>query len=124
MLPRVALQFNLTGTNQLTLSPSNLQMSGHHYFTNLTTPLFNLDTTSENLGIAPTAKNSTAPAPAGAPVGQYGQGFGAVAWLKLLTIEGTTGNIQEVYRVNTAGGNPPKTCAGMPDAFEVQYSAE
>lgn len=100
-------------------------MSGHHYFISLTTPLFNLDTPAMNLGIAPTAKNNTAPAPSDAPVGQYGQGFGAVPWLKLLTIDGTTGNLQEVYRVNTAGGNPPKTCAGILNtAFEVQYSAE
>jgi hypothetical protein len=124
MLPRVALQFNLTGTNQATLSPSNLQISGHHYFTTVTTPLFDLDTPAMSLGIAPAAKNSSVPAPANAPVGQYGVGFGAVPWLKLLAIEGATGNLQEIYRVNTAGGNPPKTCAGMPSAFEVQYSAE
>ncbi|KIN01665.1 hypothetical protein OIDMADRAFT_18602 [Oidiodendron maius Zn] len=124
MLPRVALQFNLTGTNQATLSPSNLQISGHHFFANLTTPFFNLDTATMNLGTAPSAKNNTVPAPADAPVGQYGVGFGAVPWLKLLTIDGATGNLEEIYRVNTAGGSPPKTCAGMPSAFEVQYSAE
>lgn len=123
MLPRVALQYNLTSTNQASLSPSNLQISGHHYF-ELTVPTFNLDTAAMNLGIAPTSKNNTAPAPAGSPVGQYGQGFGAVAWLKLLATDEATGNLQEVYRVNTAGGNPPATCAGMPSAFEVQYSAE
>ena len=123
MLPRVALQYNLTGTNQISLSPSNLQISGHHYF-EAAVPTFNLDTTSMNLGIAPTSKNSSVNAPAGAPLGQYNQGFGSVAWLKLLATEAATGNIEEVYRVNTAGGNPPKTCAGMPSDFEVQYSAE
>jgi hypothetical protein len=124
MLPRLALQFNLTDINQASLAPSNLQISGHHYFTNLTTPTFNLDTSSMNLGIAPAAKNSSTPAPADAPIGQYGVGHGAVAWLKLLATEGATGNLQEIYRVNTAGGNPPATCAGMPEAFEVQYAAE
>jgi len=77
-----------------------------------------------NLGIAPCAKNNTVPAPAGSPVGQNNEGYGAVAWLKLLTRDGATGNIEEVYRVNTAGGSPPPTCSGMPAAFEIQYAAE
>ncbi len=42
----------------------------------------------------------------------------------MLTREGATGNLQEVYRVNTAGWNPPATCAGMKSTFEVQYAAE
>ena len=77
-----------------------------------------------NLGFAPCAKNNSVFAPAGAPVGQGDQGHGAVAWLKLITRSGATGNLEEVYRVNTAGGSPPATCAGMPAAFEVQYAAE
>jgi hypothetical protein len=124
MLPGVALQFNLTGTDQASLSPSNLLVSGHHFFLNLTTPFFNLDTSTEDLGTAPSMKNNSVAAPAGSILGQYGVGNGAVAWLKLLTLDGATGNLQEVYRLNTAGGNPPTTCAGMPDAFEVQYAAE
>jgi hypothetical protein len=124
MLPNVALQFNLTTINQATLSPSNLAISGHHYFTNSTTPAFNLDTTAMDLGFAPCAKNASVPAPAGALVGQDDTGFGAVPWLKLLTRDGSTGNLEEVYRINTAGGNPPTTCAGMPATFEVQYAAE
>jgi len=123
-LPNVALQFNLTSQDQATLSPSNLAISGHHYFTNATTPTFDLNTSAMNLGFAPCAKNNSVPAPTGAPVGQGGQGLGAVAWLKLITRDGATGNLEEVYRVNTAGGNPPLTCAGMPATFEVQYAAE
>lgn len=122
-IPNVALQFNLTDQNQKSLSPSNLAISGHHFFTNATTPFFDLDT-SMKLGVAPCSKNSSVPAPANASKGQGGKGFGAVAWLKLLTKDGATGNLQEVYRVNTAGGSPPPTCAGMPPAFEVQYAAE
>jgi hypothetical protein len=124
MLPNVALQFNLTTANQKTLSPSNLAISGHHYFSNSTTPAFNLDTQNADLGFAPCAKNASVPAPASASVGQDNKGYGAVPWLKLLTRDGATGNLEEVYRVNTAGGNPPATCAGMPATFEVQYSAE
>lgn len=123
-LPNVALQFNLTSNDQETLSPSYLAISGHHFFSNLTTPAFNLNSTAENLGFAACSKNNSVAAPPGAPVGQGGQGHGAVTWLKLLTREGSTGNLEEVYRVNTAGGNPPTTCAGMPATFEVQYAAE
>lgn len=124
VLPNVALQFNLTSNDQSTLSPSNLAISGHHFFSNATTPAFDLNTAAMDLGFAPCAKNNSVPAPDGAPVGQGGQGHGAVAWLKLIARDGATGNLEEVYRVNTAGGNPPATCAGMPAAFEVQYAAE
>jgi len=123
-LPNVALQFNLSGANQALLSPSDLAISGHHFFTNLTTPTFNLNSSAGNLGVAPCSKNNTVPAPAGAPKGQDNQGFGAVAWLKLLTRDGATGNLEEVYRVNTAGGNPPPTCAGQAATFEIQYASE
>ena len=63
-------------------------------------------------------------APADAPVGQNSEGFGAVAWLKLLTRDGATGDLKEVYRVNTAGSNRPATGAAMSATFEVQYAAE
>ncbi|KAL3425947.1 hypothetical protein PVAG01_02738 [Phlyctema vagabunda] len=124
MLPDVALHFNLTQDNQAALSPSNLAISGHHYFSNSTTPVFDLDTTPMKLGVAPCAKNASVPAPATAMVGQDNVGHGAVAWLKLTTRVGATGDLQEVYRINTAGGNPPVSCAGMPATFEVQYAAE
>jgi hypothetical protein len=124
VLPNVALQFNLTSNDQATLSPSYLAISGHHYFSNTTTPDFDLNTPAMSLGFAPCSKNNTVPAPAGAPIGQGEQGHGSVAWLKLVTRDGATGNLEEIYRVNTAGGNPPATCAGMPATFEIQYAAE
>jgi hypothetical protein len=31
---------------------------------------------------------------------------------------------KEIYRINTAGGNPPESCTGQKEAFEVEYSAE
>ncbi|TAQ85678.1 hypothetical protein B7494_g5992 [Chlorociboria aeruginascens] len=124
MLPNVALQFNIESNTTKSLPVSNLIVSGHHYFSNTTTPAFNLDTANMQLGIAPCSKNNTEAAPAGASVGQNGQGNGAVAWLKLIAREGATGGLEEVYRLNTAGGNPPATCAGMPSTFEVQYAAE
>lgn len=50
--------------------------------------------------------------------------MGAVAWLKLDAKSDDGQIFQEVYRVNTAGGSPPKSCEGMQEAFEVQYAAE
>lgn len=121
-LPNVALQFNLTSPTQPSLTPSSLLLSGHHFFSNATTPAF--DMTISNVGFAPCAKNNSASAPPGASVGQNGVGLGAVTWLKLITRTGATGGLEEVYRVNTAGGSAPATCAGMPATFEVQYAAE
>lgn len=133
MLPRVTLAFNLTESSSYesnlvpastasTLAPGNYMISGHHYFTNTTTPFFNLDTTNGQLGEVPCAKSASAAAPADAPTGQ--QGEKAVPWLKLQAREGATGRLEEVYRVETAGGSAPSTCAGQPASFEVQYSAQ
>jgi hypothetical protein len=123
MLPGVSLQFNLTGDEVALrrLGPTNLAISGHHFFTNTTTPFFSLDTTDLKLGQAACSKNNTLAAPADSAQGQGGEL--AVPWLKLLTRSGATGDLQEVYRLDTAGGSAPATCAGMPASFEVQYSA-
>lgn len=133
LLPRVSLNFNLTAsaaypselvpvdTNNR-LAPGNYMISGHHYFTTTTTPFFDLDTSNWELGTAPCAKNASVAAPTDAPKGQGGEA--AVPWLKLTAREGATGRIQEVYRVETAGGSAPTTCEGMEASFEVQYSAQ
>ncbi|TLD24875.1 hypothetical protein PspLS_05658 [Pyricularia sp. CBS 133598] len=116
-LSRVTVNFNLTDLN--TLAPSNLLVSGHHYFApNITVPYFDLGP----LGSCMAAKNASEPAPADAGKGQGGEP--AVPWLKLTTREGATGDLQEVYRVGTAGGSPPATCKDMPATFEVQYTAQ
>jgi hypothetical protein len=124
VVPRMALQFNLTDAQAPPrIGAANMAISGHHFFTNTTTPFFNLDVPGGlQIGELPSAKNNSVAAPADAPRGQ--QGEPAVAWLKLLARQGATGGLQEVYRVETAGGSPPATCAGMPAAFSVQYSAE
>lgn len=133
MLPRASLAFNLSTSDAYTnnlvpantnshLAPGNYMISGHHYFPTTTTPFFDLDTTNWQLGAAGCSKNASMPAPPDAAVGQGGEK--AVAWLKLMTIAGATGRLQEVYRVETVGGSPPATCAGMSAAFEVQYSAQ
>jgi hypothetical protein len=122
LLPELALQFQLTESESPQMGPTNLVISGKHYFTNSTTPFFNLDTLAQGLGEAPCAKNATSPAPSDAPTGL--QGEPAVAWLKLVTRAGATGDLREVYRVETAGGSAPATCSGQPATFEVQYAAQ
>ncbi|KAI0169498.1 hypothetical protein GGR52DRAFT_469784 [Hypoxylon sp. FL1284] len=122
MLPKLALQFNLTPQEDSRMGPTNLIISGKHYFTNTTTPFFNLDTKQYSLGEAPCSKMNQSDAPADAPKGQKGEK--AVPWLQLKTHTGSTGNLQEVYRIETAGGSAPATCAGQPAAFEVQYAAQ
>lgn len=107
-----------------TSSPIYQSMSGHHYFTDMTTPFFNMDTSLHEYGTGAFRKVNSSSAPPDAVKGQGGEGMGAVAWLKL-DAKGDDGQVfQEVFRVNTAGGSPPKTCEGQQEAIEVQYAAE
>lgn len=122
-LPNFILQFNLN-TDPSRPNPANLLVSGLHYFTASGTPFFDLDTTETKIGTLPCGKNASAPAPADAMKGQGGNGNGAVPWLRLTAKDGATGNLEEVFRLNTAGGSPPATCDGMPATFEVEYAAE
>lgn len=127
MLGKVSLNFNLTQSEaSQKLTPSNLAVSGSHYFTNVTNtlvPFFDLDTTQNlKLGGIPCSKDAGVPAPADAPKGQ--QGENAVQWLKLKARPGATGGLQEVYRVETIGGSAPTSCKGMPAHFEVQYATQ
>ncbi|KAM7208808.1 putative malate dehydrogenase [Naviculisporaceae sp. PSN 640] len=122
-LGKVSMQFNLTSAESASkLNPSNLAISGRHYFTGPSTPFFDLDVTPKKLGHANCAKDGATPAPADAPKGQKGEP--AVPWLKLTTISGATGNLREVYRVETVGGSAPATCQGLPASFTVQYAAQ
>ena len=45
-----------------------------------------------------------------------------VDWLKLADKGGSTG-VNQVYRVNTAGGKPPKTCDGQGSDITSPYAA-
>lgn len=133
-LSALALQFDLsalpaTADESVRMGPSSLLVSGTHFFLDAKTPYFGLDTGNfGRLGRATFAKKAGTDAPANAPKGL--QGEKAVAWLKL--VEGgseavriaATGGLQEVYRVETAGGSPPATCQGMPATFEIQYATQ
>ncbi|KAL9107468.1 MAG: hypothetical protein Q9227_007665 [Pyrenula ochraceoflavens] len=127
MLPSLAINVPMPDpfSPQLsTLPPSSIELTGHHYFTNATTPIFNLDINpTEQYGVAVAQKLLSSTAPLQPPNNGL-QGESPVAWLYLGTLPGTTGGLTQVYRLNTVGGSPPKTCAGMPGAFEVQYAAE
>lgn len=68
-------------------------------------------------------KSANVPAPQYATKGRDNQGNGAVDWLKLTKKKAAPG-LEEVYRMITAGGNPPKTCAEQEKDFEVEYAAE
>ena len=122
-LPAAALAYPIPSSSN-PLAPSNLLLSGHHYFSDLTTPTFNLDTSNGNYGLTFSKKEGTSAAPVIA--GEKVAGYGSVAWLQLQaeTVTESEGVVKEVYRLNTAGGNPPPTCEGQLAAIEVQYAAE
>ncbi|EXJ61920.1 hypothetical protein A1O7_02351 [Cladophialophora yegresii CBS 114405] len=123
-ISNLALENSRPAEPALVLEPSNLQLSAHHFFSNTTTPVFAFDaTTSPDLGTIFSAKGNSSDAPATALAGVDGSGNGAVPWLYLTTRPTTTGATKAVYRLNTAGGQPPETCADMPATFSVEYSA-
>lgn len=111
--PALALSYPIP-----TSDTAEILLSGHHFFTNTTTAFFNLDTTAHTWGTVAAKKVSNSSAPANAPLGD--NGMGSVAWLKL---SGLTGDFKEVYRLDTAGGQPPKNCSGITGTFEVEYAA-
>jgi hypothetical protein len=123
MLPRLSLRFDLPfpfdeAALPPHMGPSDLPVSGEHYFTDLKTPYFDL----RDAGTIGCSKHSSQNAPGSAPAGAAGEK--AVPWLKLTAKEGATGNLREVYRVETAGGSPPASCNGQAASFTVQYAAE
>ncbi|KFA64721.1 hypothetical protein S40285_05276 [Stachybotrys chlorohalonatus IBT 40285] len=117
-IPGMAIHFDVT--DALQLGPASIEPSGVHYFTNGTTAFFDLKTDENDFGHFSGVRLNGTAAPTAAATGLGGER--AVPWLKLGAIEGTTENMKEVYRVNTAGGSAPATCAGMPSTFEVQYA--
>jgi hypothetical protein len=124
LLPNLALQYPLPPDPTGPLEPSDLTLSTHHFFSNATTPVFAFDApTSPSLGRVFAQKSNSTDAPSNAVPGVSGVGNGAVPWLYLTARPTTEGDIKAVYRVSTAGGNPPATCADQPAAFSVDYSA-
>lgn len=130
--PSIALAYQVPDA-QSALAAYDILMSGHHYFLDDTTPFFNLDTADHSYGTVACKKNAAANAPAAnsssplksnVAAGTDGTDNGDVPWLKLDSVQDESGYTwKEVYRLNTAGGQPPKTCAGIDGDFTVQYAA-
>ncbi|KAH0553282.1 hypothetical protein GP486_006583 [Trichoglossum hirsutum] len=98
-------------------------VAGHHYFSGPTTPVFDFRVKDGDKDIFCGKKTSNVSAPGDSVKGKNNQGDGAVDWLKLDSVDGTSG-FKEAYRVVTAGGSPPPTCKDKPASFEVDYTAE
>ncbi|KAL2820659.1 hypothetical protein BJX63DRAFT_379854 [Aspergillus granulosus] len=119
LLPAIAYRMRLPSDESSPMAPANLNLIGHHFFEGKV-PVFNLDTTPQRqLGIAKVKKDADLEAPETAIQGRNG----AVAWLYLSATNGTIGRFTGVYRVDTAGGSPPKTCEGLNKEFTVEYAA-
>ncbi|KAI9783377.1 MAG: hypothetical protein M1839_003912 [Geoglossum umbratile] len=103
-----------------TAIPGNFPNSGNHYFMG-SSPVFNI--IHPDLGSTTAKKLAACDAPSTATKGKGGNGFGSISWLKLGQVSGSP-SMQNVYRLNTAGGSPPPNCNGMASKFEVAYSAE
>jgi hypothetical protein len=107
--------------------PSDIELSGHHYFNANNSPVFNLNASpdrAQQIGNVVAYKAASSPAPANATKGENGMGNGAVDWLYLNTTNTTQGDVRAVYRVNTAGGSPPQTCENSDAVISIQYAAE
>jgi hypothetical protein len=95
---------------------------GEHFFTNTPfSPEFDLTAVNARLVAK---KLANVPAPANACTGP--NNAGAVDWL-LLADNGAAlsyGGINTVYRVETAGGKAPATCAGQNGVITVPYATE
>ena len=128
VLTAVSLQFDVetlddSDARMKLMGPTNMLYSGQHLFTSDGVPYFNLNEGRlDNMGEAYCAKLNDTPAPPEATAGHTGEP--AVAWLKLKTVADSTEDIQEVYRIGTAGGSPPATCADSPEDFIVEYAAQ
>lgn len=128
---------------------SDGSLSGHHFFS-AKTPVFELNSGSDgvasHLGVVKGKANKNSTVPTSSCPGVGWQGEGAVAWLYLdATPESETTDVvfdgandqvvqqggqkeeqwRHIYRVNTAGGMPPKSCEGVEkgEVISVQYAA-
>jgi hypothetical protein len=97
----------------------NLAVLGHHYFDSASTPTFDLTAVNK---IGYMRKTVAVSAPADADIGP--DKTSAVPWLDLNNKPGyVSKSITQVYRVETAGGNPYATCNST-DLMEIEYAAE
>ncbi|KAL9137488.1 MAG: hypothetical protein Q9175_001288 [Cornicularia normoerica] len=113
LLPSYVIDFDFAA-----IEASQIPKLGIHYFDSKGVPIFDL---SDN-GLLKGKGLADIPAPANASAGPFGQGYGAVDW-KMLTDAGGSLRLKEVYRVETAGGKAPQSCAGVTAPIYIDYSA-
>jgi hypothetical protein len=124
LLPHVSLQHDLPADPATPLKPFNLTLSAHHYFLDQTTPVFDFDAPeSPDLGMVLAQKRNSSEAPLALVSRADAGNSNDVAWVYLVSRPETVGPIKAVYRVETAGGNPPEDCRGQSTSFSIQYSA-
>jgi Protein of unknown function (DUF3455) len=99
------------------LKSTPFQILGHHYFSANSIPTFNL---SRENDILYAKKIASINAPTDADIGP--DKTGAVPWLALDNNGGSIG-LQEVYRVETAGGKAPPLCTSQGN-LTIEYAAE
>jgi hypothetical protein len=103
------------------------QVIGHHYFASFhgtNTPVFAFDQVSQfPYPLAQVSKVAETDAPRSAFPGL--QQEGAIPWLHLTDTTGvSSGGVDTVYRLETAGGKGPMDCKDRGPSFEVHYAAQ
>ena len=113
LLPRYVIDLNFAA-----IEASQIPKIGIHYFDSKGVPTFDLGSN----GLLKGKSLAGIPAPADASAGPFDQGYGAVDW-KTLTDAGGSVGLKTVYRVETAGGKAPSSCAGVTAPIYIDYSA-
>ncbi|KAL1955069.1 hypothetical protein VTO42DRAFT_9058 [Malbranchea cinnamomea] len=120
LLPNIALQLSNPEPAVESFGPSDMSVAGHHYFSDATTAVFDL----WSLGVSYVQKKNAVDAPENAVQGIEGRLTGAAPWLFLASIPESPGLVKSIYRVNTAGGNPPVNCSGQPAEITIDYATQ
>lgn len=116
-LPAISLKYPIPTEQQILDSEAHEFLLGHHYFTpNATVPFFNLNTVKHQYGMMAMGKLDANDAKSDPATNVMNLQLGAKSR------DGC--RVQQVYRLNSAGGQPPKTCKSMPKTFSVQYATE
>jgi hypothetical protein len=110
-----ALSSNPTANTAALGSIEETASIGAHFFLDNTTPDFDIF----GLGNTVAKKINDVPAP---------DAVKDVKWLKLQAqdVASTNSGVKEIYRLNTVGGQPPASCAGVAagEVFTVGYEAQ
>lgn len=77
-----------------------------------------------HLNASSVKKEEAVDAPKTSMPGTSDESHGAVGWLFLTSTSESEGQAKTVYRVNTAGGEPPGDCSDQPKDLAIDYAAE